>query len=111
MLDDPANGHVSLYCKRGDFLERLNESLQASFIEIDAEFNIFISDVLMQGIKLGAVPDRPVEQLMVGLEATFDGALHMIWNQEVTMRLDMDTSTFLDSVSEFMVAGLMGMSR
>ncbi len=111
MLDDPANGHVSVYCKRGDFLERLNPALQSAFVELDSQFDAFISEVLSQGIKLGLIPDRPIEQLMVGLEATFDGALHMIWNQQVNMRFEMDISTFLDSISEFMVAGLMGMPR
>jgi len=111
MLGDPSCGHVSFYCKRGGFLERLNPELQATFLQLQAAFDEFIAGVMTQGIAQGLIPDRPVNQLTAALEATFDGALRMIWNQEVTARLGMSVDTFLTLVSEFMMAGLAGLKR
>ncbi len=111
LLGDPSCGHVSFYCKRGRFVERLNPELQSTFMQMQAEFDDFIAGIMAQGIAQGVIPDRPVNQLTAALEATFDGALRMIWNQEVTTRLHMSVDSFLNIVSEFMMVGLVGLKR
>jgi len=111
LLGDPSCGHVSFYCKRGGFVERLSPDLQTAFLKLQAEFDEFIAGIMAQGIAQGRIPDLPVNQLTAALEATFDGALRMIWNREVDRRLGMSVENFLVIVSEFMMAGLAGLRQ
>ena len=58
---------------------------------------------------MGLFPNMPVEQLMIGLEATFDGAIGMIWNGDINCQSVKDQTTYVNIVCEFMIAGLIGL--
>ena len=79
-LSSPAQARVSFYCKRVDYVERLNEIYQTKFERIETQFEQFIGGILDAGIQQGIIPKRPHGHLVIGLEATFDGAMSMIWN-------------------------------
>lgn len=110
-LDNPAEARVSFYCKRVDFRERLTPELRAEFDQLDDLFASYIGSILEPGIKSGMFPDMPIEHLMMGLEATFDGAISTIWNGGLHCQEDTDLETYINIISEYMVAGLVGLVK
>lgn len=107
-LANPAPARVSFYCQRGDFTDRLNPELQQEFESIENRFNVFFGEILTHGIEQNVIPNRPIDHLMVGLQATFDGAISMIWNNDFCAQETLDEDTFIQLISEFMLAGLIG---
>ena len=105
-----AHARVSLYCKRADYIERLSESYQEKFEQLEKSFDVFIGSVLETGIEQGIIPKRPHQHLIIGLEATFEGAMSMIWNTDISCHSQLEQDEFVSVVSEYMVAGLMGLS-
>lgn len=110
-LSNPVEAKLSFYCKRSDFRARLTEELRQQFEAQDAQFQQYIGAILHQGIQMGFFPDKPVEHLMMGLEATFDGAVSMIWNGDVNCHLVADQETYVNIIGEFMIAGLIGLNN
>ena len=108
-LSNPAEARVSFYCKRGDFRERLTPELRAEFEVLDDQFSQYVGTILQKGINQGLFPNRPVEHLMMGLEATFDGAIGTIWNGDVNCPYLGDQETYITMISEYMLAGLVGL--
>jgi AcrR family transcriptional regulator len=112
-ISNPAEARVNISCKREDFRERLPEGLRAAFEEVETEFQEFVTATLQRGMHAGLIPERPIENLLVGLEATFEGAINMMWNQSIrtvschTLNTQED---FITVISEFMLAGLAGVS-
>lgn len=110
-LDNPAEARVSFYCKRFDFRERLSVDYQQEFNQLDELFVSYIGSILEQGIQKGLFPNIPIEQLTMGLEATFDGAISTIWNGGLNCLEDTDLETYINLISEYMVAGLVGLAK
>jgi len=108
-LNNPAEARVSFYCKRGDFRERLTPELRAKFEAIDDQFSDYVGTILQKGINQGLFPNKPVEHLMMGLEATFDGAIGTIWNGDTNCPYLGDQETYITMISEYMLAGLVGL--
>jgi len=108
-LNNPAEARVSFYCKRGDFRERLTPELRAEFEVLDDQFSEYVGEILQKGINQGLFPNRPVEHLMMGLEATFDGAIGTIWNGDTNCPYLGDQETYITMISEYMLAGLVGL--
>lgn len=112
-ISNPAEARVSISCKREDFRERLSEDLRSAFEEVEAEFQQFVTEAIERGIQAGLIPNRPIENLLIGLEATFDGAISMMWNQSTRTVSCHSLNTqedFIAVISEFMLAGLVGVS-
>ncbi|UZE95303.1 TetR/AcrR family transcriptional regulator [Alkalimarinus alittae] len=105
-----AHARVSFYCKRSDYIERLSRSYQERFECMEKQFEAFIGRILDIGIEQGVIPRRPYEQLIMGLEATFDGAMSMIWNTDISSQSKIDQDEFVTFISEYMIAGLTGLS-
>jgi len=110
-LNNPAEARVSFYCKRADFRERLTPELRSRFEELDEQFESYVGQILQSGIQKGLFPNKPVEHLMMGLEATFDGAISMIWNGDINCQHDTDQETYVNIISEYMIAGLVGLTK
>ncbi len=110
-INHPAEARVSFYCKRVDYRERLNDELKLQFESLDAEFDTFVGAILQSGINKGLFPNKPVEHLMMGLEATFDGAISMIWNGDICYQHADDQETYVNIISEYMLAGLVGLNH
>lgn len=110
-LNNPVEAKMSFYCKRADFRERLTDDIRQQFEVLDKEFEIYIGAILQRGIEMGLFPSMPVEHLMMGLEATFDGAIGMIWNGDINCLSVTDQETYVNIISEFMIAGLIGLKN
>jgi len=110
-IEHPAEARVSFYCKRVDYRERLNPELKSAFEALDNEFDQLIGQLLQSGINTGLFPDRPIEHMMMGLEATFDGAISMIWNGDISYQLADDRENYVNIISEYMLAGLVGLKQ
>ncbi len=108
-LDCQAHARVSLYCKRADYVERLSEVYQDKFDQVEKSFEASIGSILETGIEQGVIPKRPYHHLIIGLEATFEGAMSMIWNTDISCRSQLEQDEFITVISEYMVAGLMGL--
>ncbi len=110
-LNNPVEAKMSFYCKRADFRERLTDEIRQQFEALDKQFEHYIGEILQKGIEMGLFPAMPVEHLMMGLEATFDGAIGMIWNGDINCQSVTDQETYVKIVSEFMIAGLIGLKN
>lgn len=111
-INNPAEARVSFYCKRVDYRERLSDETKAEFEDLESAFESYIGSMLEPGIKSGLFPDMPIEHLMMGLEATFDGAISTIWNGDVSACVpDFDLDSYINLISEYMVAGLLGLAK
>ncbi|WP_250657181.1 TetR/AcrR family transcriptional regulator [Alkalimarinus coralli] len=104
-----AHARVSFYCKRADYIERLSSQYQEKFERIEGLFESFIGRILDTGIEQGIIPKRPHEHLIIGLEATFDGAMSMILNTNISCHTELEQDEFITIISEYMIAGLMGL--
>jgi AcrR family transcriptional regulator len=110
-IEHPAEARVNLSCKREDFRRRLNDPLREAFSAVETEFQCFVTETLARGMRAGLIPERPIDHLMLGLEATFEGALSMMWNRSIrTIHGDFmeDQEAFIGLISEFMLAGIVG---
>lgn len=110
-LNNPVEAKISFYCKRADFRARLTDEIRQHFESLDAQFENYIGAILQKGIEMGMFPSLPVEHLMMGLEATFDGAVGMIWNGDINCLSVKDQETYVNIISEFMIAGLIGLKN
>mgnify|MGYP001275212713 CR=1 FL=1 len=110
-LNNPVEAKMSFYCKRADFRERLTDDLRQQFEALDTQFEEYIGAILQRGIEMGLFPNMPIEHLMMGLEATFDGAVGMIWNGDINCLSVTDQETYVKIVSDFMIAGLIGLKK
>ncbi len=111
-LNNPAEARVSFYCKHADYRERLNDDIRAEFEALEKSFESYIGSMLEPGIKSGLFPDMPIEHLMMALEATFDGAIGAIWNGDMhACDPDIALDDYINIISEYMVAGLVGLAK
>ena len=108
-LTSKAHARVSFYCKRADYVERLSAPYQEKFERVQGLFEVFIGKVLASGVEQGVIPKRPYEHLVIGLEATFDGAMSMIWNTDIGSHSKLEQNEFITIISEYMIAGLTGL--
>ncbi|GAA3922087.1 TetR/AcrR family transcriptional regulator [Litoribacillus peritrichatus] len=99
-------GKLSEFCKRKDFKERISESLSLEYQDLDQKFEAFFGVILEKGIQEGVIDDRPIMHLMIGMEATFEGAISMMTNDSYTDFSELDEETFVDVVTGFMVSAL-----
>jgi len=110
-LANPAQARVSYYCKREDYRYRLTEELKRKFEALDELFECFIGELLQAGINSGFIPNNPVEHLMMGLSATFDGAITMVWNGDSSYQHADDLDDYVNIISGYMMAGLLGLNK
>lgn len=110
-LANTEQARVMLYCKRSDYRERLSPALRERFEQADERFEHYINGVLELGVERKLLPKLPNEQLLMGLEATFDGALAMIWNGHNGYQQADDQESYVRIISEYMLAGLLGLKK
>ena len=65
------------YCRREDFKHLVGAKLNAEFDALDAEFFGILVPLIERGIKEGALIDRPIEHVMLGLHASLLGLTEM----------------------------------
>jgi AcrR family transcriptional regulator len=99
---------LSAYCKRIDFKKRISPELRQEFEMLDGEFETFFGALLTTGIKEGIIQDQPITHLMVGLEATFEGAISMMMNDSYTDFSELNEDDFVEVITRFMINALAG---
>lgn len=97
---------LSSYCKRVDFKQRISPSLRGEYEALDLEFQEFFGSLLQTGIDDGTIKQRPIMHLMIGLEATFEGAISMIMNDSYTDFSELKEDEFVEVITGFMMNAL-----
>ncbi|MFC3150939.1 TetR/AcrR family transcriptional regulator [Litoribrevibacter euphylliae] len=97
---------LSSYCKRVDFKQRISPTLRAEYESLDLEFESFFGSLLQTGIDDGTIKSQPITHLMVGLEATFEGALSMMMNDSYTDFSELKEDEFVEVITSFMMNAL-----
>jgi AcrR family transcriptional regulator len=99
--------YIVEYCKRIDFKERADESWRASFLELDRAFGDWSAPLLLAAMEKGLIASRPLAEISIGLQACFNGAVDMLWAGK-DWCIHGDEEAIIESVTEFMIAGLVG---
>jgi AcrR family transcriptional regulator len=97
---------LSTFCKRSDFRNRISDGLFNEFVELDEQFEQLFGAVLEAGIREGVIRHQPIKHLMVGLEASFEGALFMLMNESYTDCSELSESEFVEVITNFMINAL-----
>ena len=106
-LDHREYRYIVEYCNRIDFKERADESWHASFLELDRAFGEWSDPLLLLAMEKGLIANRPLAEISIGLHACFNGAIDMLWAGKDWCAHG-DEETIIESVTEFMMAGLVG---
>ncbi len=99
--------YIVEYCNRIDFKERADESWHTSFMELDKAFGDWGDPMILAAMEQGLIVRRPLEQINIGMKACFEGTVDMLWAGK-DWCLHGDEEEIIESVTEFMLAGLVG---
>lgn len=99
--------YVVEHCNRINFKERAEASWHESFKELDAAFSAWGDPLLESAMQQGLIEKRPLQIIQTGLSACFDGAITMLWAGRDWCQHGSE-SEVIDSVTEFMMSGLVG---
>ncbi|MEJ2609565.1 MAG: TetR/AcrR family transcriptional regulator [Candidatus Thiodiazotropha sp.] len=99
--------YVVEYCNRIDFKERAEEVWRASFLELDKAFSDWGDPLLQSAMEQGLISKRPLNHINIGMYACFNGAVGMLWAGS-DWCLYGDEEEIIESVTAFMMAGLVG---
>ena len=97
---------LSSFCKRSDFKRRISEQHCKEYEHMDQRFELFFGEILQAGIDEGVIQDQPIIHLMIGLEATFEGAISMMMNDSYTDFSELDEEQFVEVLTGFMINAL-----
>lgn len=96
------------YCDRVAFRERADPAWRADFQSLDRAFGAWGAPLIEAAMAAGAIPRRPVAEVMLGLHACFQGAVMMIWAGPDWSPLESPPATVRAAAIRFMIAGLRG---
>ncbi len=99
--------YVVEYCKRIDFKERADSSWRDSFMQLDNAFGEWGDPMIRSAMEQGTIEKRPLAQIQVGLHASFDGTINMLWAGK-DWCVHGDEERIIGSVTAFMMSGLIG---
>ncbi|GLQ29895.1 TetR/AcrR family transcriptional regulator [Litoribrevibacter albus] len=102
---------LSSYCKRIDFKKRISPHLREEYEALDVEFETFFGGLLESGIAEGVIKNQPIMHLMIGLEATFEGAISMMMNDSYTDFSELKEDEFVEVITGFMMNALAASSE
>lgn len=68
---------LSRYCRREGFKRIVGDDLSRELDALDLELNSIVVPLIERGIKEGAILEKPVEHLMLGLHAALIGVIEM----------------------------------
>ena len=111
-MDSPQLSAISIKCNQSDLLQRLSAEYQARMHQQERAFYEVIGAILQKGIQQGQLPDLPVEELLCGVHATFEGSLQLLrvrQRQCFEHTPDISEKRFLEIMINYMMAGLFGL--
>lgn len=103
--------YIVEYCDRLDFMERAEPAWSDDFLALDRAFMEWGEPLIQAGIDDGIFEDRPVTEIMLGMEACFEGAITMLWADKDWCPISKNASEteIIHAVTNFILAGLVGM--
>jgi AcrR family transcriptional regulator len=104
-VDKPEYRFVTQYCMREDFKRNLNADLAAEFAEVEQAIDQLIKAGLTHGVISGRYRPVAVDQTLLGLRCTFQGALNLLWCHQHCERNNPDQ--FISDISTYMIAPLL----
>src|SRR3989338_1372201 len=100
----PEHKRLARYCEREDFKRTIGPKVSQALDEIDNQLNSIIIPVIERGLKEGALIDRPVEHLMLGLHASMVGLIEMDGVECVETSLNVEQK--YQVIKEFALRGI-----
>lgn len=99
--------YVVEYCQRCDFKERADPGWKSDFLQLDRAFMAWAEPILNAGMEQGLIERRPINELMLGIDATFKGAVSLMWAGPDWCPLG-DQEVVIAAVTDFILSALMG---
>jgi AcrR family transcriptional regulator len=102
-LSSPELHRVVLYCGRPEFRSSLTPQTAAALEAFERESRERFRAIIEQGIAQGVFRDCPAEELLVGVQAAFWGAVQILWSGYLG---EIDSESYLEDLESFILAGL-----
>ncbi len=104
----PEYRYIVQYCERADFKERAAPGWRDDFLELDRAFQEWGGPMIERGMATGDFTQRPIQAVMLGIHASFKGAITLLWAGNDWCPAGGDTETIIPAVTDFIMAGLEG---
>ena len=106
---DPLMAQLCMHCERPEFKERLSAEYRQRFAAMEAAFAEHFGALVSQALGDLALPDSDCLLLLAAMDACFSGAMLRITSGRLGDWLgDIAMDTYLDQVTDFIIAGLHG---
>jgi AcrR family transcriptional regulator len=96
--------NVRQFVFRAGFWQRLSPRYVEEFERLDAEFTAWASGRIQRGIDAGAFQQQPMEPLLAGLDALFNGAVSQLWGDRCWMKVE--PAEYIEGVIDFAMQAL-----
>ena len=109
--DNIAEQRMHVHFIQNAFRERLSRTYQQQLIENEQHFTAAFGQAIKQGIAEGDVnPDMPLDVMMAGMKATFEGAMIMLQEDSGCYQPSVQTreqqNIYMKYVVDYMIAAL-----
>lgn len=107
----PLMSEISHLCHQSSFINRLSQEPRQEYMAIEQEYLVILNRICEKGIHDNELPNRPVEELIIGAYATFIGALEMLQSQHRHCFSDapqLSQQHFINIIINFTMTGLFG---
>lgn len=98
--------YIVEYCDRINFKERAELAWRDDFQTLDRAYQTWSTPLIEAGMAAGVMAKQPVERVLVGLHACFNGAVSMLWANAAWCPASSDKEALILAVTDFMLAGL-----
>lgn len=100
--------YVVPYCERTDFKERAAPEWRDDFMALDRSFENWSRPFIEQAMESGEFEKRDPDSAMLGMHATFKGAISILWAGDGWCPDYCEPTRVIESVTDFMVTGMVG---
>lgn len=87
----------------------IRDQMKQCFICNRQEHEALVYKVIEDGISQGAIPNKPIKHLLVGISATFNGALNMMWDGQAAEEFELTNEELVNIIGQYMLAGITGL--
>jgi AcrR family transcriptional regulator len=103
-LEHQQYSNVRQYVFRAGFWERLSKSYVTAFEKLDAEFGAWANEIIERGMKAGEFRMQPLQNVRMGLDALFNGAVNQLWGNRCWMKVD--SQEYIEQIVDFAINSL-----
>ncbi|MCG7531079.1 TetR/AcrR family transcriptional regulator [Psychrobium sp. MM17-31] len=112
-IESPLKSELCRRCDQEVFYDRLPPEYQQAFDDIEMKYFQMLSGIFAQGVAEGVLPEKPIDELLLGAFATYLGALDMLNNKTFRCFKDSPALTrdkFITNIINFTMTGIFGYS-